>query len=323
MVKAFVWTDDISALCKHAKTEIKSLKVLAIGNSFSEDSMEWLYNIAQSMGYNNIMLANAYIGGCTLQTHYNNSVSGAGGYTYQFNNSGEWQYNSGKSLEYCIKSEDWDLITLQQASGSSGMPDTYEPYLTNLIEYVNRTKTNPDAKLAWHMTWAYSQNSTHGEYYKYNNNQMTMYNAIVSATQTKVLQHDEISFVIPTGTAIQNVRTSAAGDTLNRDGFHLDLIFGRYVAGLTWFAAITGEPIDDITYVPDAAAVSIYHRRVAIEGVNNAINTPYAVTQSGYTDFRPKTADDFEEYFADMSDAQVERMDYKDLEAIDRLDLKF
>ena len=296
MVKAFVWTEDLSPLCEHVETKIKSLKVLAIGNSFSEDSMKWLYNIAQSKGYNNITLANAYIGGCTLQTHYNNSVSGSGAYTYQFNDSGEWRSISGKSLEYCIKAEDWDLITLQQASGSSGMPDTYEPYLTNLIEYVNNTKTNPDAKLAWHMTWAYSQNSTHGEYYKYNNDQMTMYNAIVSATQSKVLPHDELSFVIPTGTAIQNIRSSAIGDSLNRDGFHLDYNLGRYTAGLTWFAAITGESIDDITYVPDATAIPSYYLVAVKEGVNNAINTPYSVTQSEYTDFRPENIYDLDEY---------------------------
>ncbi len=37
--------------------------------------------------------------------------------------------------------------------------------------------------------------------------------------------------IIPTGTAIQNARTSFVGDHMNRDGYHLDLknrtLYGR------------------------------------------------------------------------------------------------
>lgn len=38
--------------------------------------------------------------------------------------------------------------------------------------------------------------------------------------------------IIPTGTAIQNARTSFVGDHMNRDGYHLDLKIGRYTAAL-------------------------------------------------------------------------------------------
>ena len=47
----------------------KSFKVLAIGNSFSIDAMQYLYGLAKDTGYTDIVLGNLYIGGCTLQTH--------------------------------------------------------------------------------------------------------------------------------------------------------------------------------------------------------------------------------------------------------------
>ncbi len=40
---------------------------------------------------------------------------------------------------------------------------------------------------------------------------------------------------LPTaGTAIQNLRTSYMGDTLTRDGYHLEVNTGRYTVSMTW-----------------------------------------------------------------------------------------
>ena len=47
---------------------LSSLYILAIGNSFSVDAMQYLYQILQELGYRDIYLGNLYIGGCTLQT---------------------------------------------------------------------------------------------------------------------------------------------------------------------------------------------------------------------------------------------------------------
>ena len=51
--------------------------------------------------------------------------------------------------------------------------------------------------------------------------------------------------VIPSSVAITNARESL-GDHLNRDGFHLDLSYGRLTAALTWFAKITGTNLDNL-----------------------------------------------------------------------------
>ena len=50
----------------------KVIKVLAIGNSFSEDAVEqYLYELAASQG-DSLVIGNAYIGGCSLEMHLDN-----------------------------------------------------------------------------------------------------------------------------------------------------------------------------------------------------------------------------------------------------------
>ena len=79
---------------------------------------------------------------------------------------------------------------------------------------------------------------------------MTMYNAIVDTLKSTVLSKELIDGVIPSGTAIQNLRSSYVGDTVTRDGYHLSHTHGRYTAALTWYAYLTGGDVNEITWVP-------------------------------------------------------------------------
>jgi hypothetical protein len=76
-----------------------------------------------------------------------------------------------------------------------------------------------------------------------------MYNAIVNAVNTKILTNNDIAIVIPSGTSIQNVRTSFIGD-MTRDGYHLSYGIGRYIASMTYVKALTGLSIDNSKTVP-------------------------------------------------------------------------
>ena len=269
------------------------LRVLAIGNSFSDDATQHLYQLAADCGAEEIILGNLYIGGCSLSTHWSNASGNKPAYDYRKNTDGNWNTRPQTTMEYGIQDEDWDYITLQQASGLSGAADTYNSDLDNLITYVQEKKTNPDAKLGWHMTWAYQSDSNHGDFPRYNKDQMTMYNAITSAVQTKVANHAGIDFVIPSGTAIQNARTSYLGDTLTRDGYHLSLNLGRYIAGLTWIAEITGWSIADIDYVPSIEEIPSQYLPLIREAVQNAVEKPFKVTESSY---KVKDAIDLSKY---------------------------
>ncbi|MBI9009914.1 MAG: DUF4886 domain-containing protein [Tenericutes bacterium] len=47
----------------------KRLRVLSIGNSFSVDAMQYIYEIAKDLGLEEIILGNLYIGGASLDDH--------------------------------------------------------------------------------------------------------------------------------------------------------------------------------------------------------------------------------------------------------------
>jgi hypothetical protein len=224
----------------------RGIRILAIGNSFSMDAMEYLYPMLKDFTGKQIVLGDLYIGGCSLQTHWQNAESNLLHYEFYKNTDGVWVKHPNVSIADAILQEDWDIITLQQNSGRSGMPETYQPYLSNLIGYILQNATNPAVKLAWHMTWAYQTDSTHHDFPNYHNDQSEMYNAIKEALHTVVLKLNRFSYIIPAGEAIQNARKTF-GDTLTRDGFHLSIPLGRYIAGLSWVAALTGFELQPIS----------------------------------------------------------------------------
>lgn len=263
------------------------LEILAIGNSFSVDALQYACEIARDLGIKDIVIGNLYIGGCSLATHLNNAYEDNGAYTYFYNDKGTWKSTANYKMSTAIKSRTWDLISLQQQSNISGIAEVYgrdlEPmidYVKNIINDENNVNRTPNAKLAWHMTWAYQQDSTHTAFANYNNDQMTMYSAIVSAVESEVATNPNIQIIIPTGTAVQNSRTSKLGDTTTRDGYHLSLDYGRYLAGLMFIKVVTGLEIDDITYKPDG--VDEQEKQIAIESVNNAHENPFVITMSQY-----------------------------------------
>ena len=267
-----------SASFKVSQKSPKSLYILAIGNSFSWDAMEYLYQILQELGYKDIFLGNLYIGGCTLATHANNITQNSGAYEYRTNSTGTWTSTNGFSANKAMKERDWDFVSMQQASGSSGMADTYEPYLSTIVEAVK--KNCPNAKRMWHMTWAYQGNSTHSEFSKYGKNQMTMYEAIVNCVKTKVVARGDFNIVIPCGTAVQNLRTSYLGDNITRDGYHMSYNNGRLLTGLMWARQITGKSIADITYKPSSYTYTDDQITVIKDAVEKAYTKPYEVTES-------------------------------------------
>lgn len=260
----------------------KSLKILAIGNSFSVDSMEYLYDICKSAGIQEVILGNLHVSGCELKTHYKYIVESSSKYTYSKNTDGVWNSTVNQTIYSGLTDESWDIIVLQQYSGNSGLAYTYGE-LNAILRFSDQNKPNAETRMMWNLTWAYQSTSKHNDFAKYDNNQMTMYNKIVNTVNSKVLTEDLIAGVIPTGTAIQNLRTSYIGDTLTRDGQHLSYDYGRYTAALTWFHYITDISPDKVDWTPQAYPAIKNDLDVIRESVVNAVKSPYTVTQSKYT----------------------------------------
>ena len=263
----------------------KSLSVLGIGNSFTMDSMQYLYHLLKQAGVENVNISYLYYGGCMLSTHAEKFTSDSEFYTYYTNTDGTWHSTGSYRPLAALDERDWDVIVMQQVSGYSGKPETYEPYLTQLLDIVRAHR--PNSRLAWHMTWAYQANSTHSSFPEYGSDQMTMYNAILGAYREKVLPHSEFSLLIPTGTAIQNLRTSYFGDNLTRDGYHMSLKVGRLVCAMTWARALTGCPMDNLSWTPSEYSYTLMDLKAMREAAATAVAAPFVVTPSSYPEGTP------------------------------------
>ena len=217
------------------------MKVLSIGNSFSTDAHTFLHRLAQLNGIE-METVNLFIGGCDLETHWKNLVDNKALY--------DVEYNGIKSVPnvtilQVLRSDIFDIITLQQASPLSGIYESTQPYLNNLAEHLKNIQ--PQAKIYYHQTWAYDTDSEHSGFRNYNNDQIKMYNFI---KETAIKSADAIGAeIIHTGDVIQQLRTNQefnnqnGGISLCRDSFHLSFDYGRFAAAATWLKTFTGKKV--------------------------------------------------------------------------------
>jgi len=263
----------------------KTLKILSIGNSYSMDSLHYFYPIAESYGYDGIVLGILHINSCSLSMHAENIETRSFAYTYYKNTADKWITTAEVPILRGITDEVWDYVVIGHSPMGAGEPETFSPYLKNIVNYVKENALNPKVKIGYNMTWAHQSDSTspHFKTY-YMSNQKDMYECIASATKSSATRAEGIDFIIPCGTAIQNARTGYVGDTLTRDGNHLSDYLGRYIAALTWYSVITGTSIEDVAYTPNAVVINEKAKALASESVKNAIKKPYVVTNSKITE---------------------------------------
>ena len=105
--------------------KMRTLNVLFIGNSYSEDTSRYLYDIADQTGYR-ICVGDAWLGGLRLSDHVENALADNPAYTYFENTEGEWnQIYDGDSetwsLSRVLISRRWDVILLQSKSVDVGL----------------------------------------------------------------------------------------------------------------------------------------------------------------------------------------------------------
>lgn len=253
----------------------KTIKVLAIGNSFSVDAIEqYLYELADASG-DEIIIGNMYIGGAELALHQQHSESNADAYSYRKIVDGKKTTIKNFNLISAIQDEDWDYISLQQASPKSGQFNSFFPYVFSLKRFIKEHASNPKVKFILHATWAYAEDSKHSGFANYNNDQLTMYNAIVSATKS-AYKAAQFNVLIPAGTAIQNGRKSVLGDTFCRDGYHLEYTYGRFTAACTWYQVLFKKSVMKNPYKPET--ITDEQAKIAKRAAYKAAKKPYKVT---------------------------------------------
>ncbi len=264
----------VTADLAHAQERV--VKILAIGNSFSADAVEQnLHELAAAEGISTI-IGNMYIGGCTLKRHLRNARENRPAYAYRKIGTDGIKKNRKKTtLIEALGDEQWDYVSVQQASGYSGQYETYEASLPELLTFL-RSHLPASTKIVFHQTWAYATDSNHKHFSHYNNSQKKMYRAIVDASRRASRQF-KFKQIIPSGTAIQNARSSSLGDNLTRDGYHLNKVTGRYIAACTWFETLFGRSVVGNAYAPKQ--MSDKTREIAQTATHAACRKPYRITR--------------------------------------------
>jgi len=238
------------------------MKILSIGNSFSLDAQRYLHRLALGEGVQ-MKCVNLYIGGCSQRRHYLNMLDDCVAYDFQFNGEST---GIKVSIRQALVSDNWDYITLQQASHDSAHFETYTPYIEALAAYVR--KYCPKAKLLIHQTWAYETGSvklanqnfaTDGEMF-----------AAVEAAYNKAAALISADGIIPAGKAMLQAAKSGI-DQIHRDTYHASLGAGRYLLALCWFQYLTGKSVTDNNFNEFDVPVTEEERNIIIKAVEEVV----------------------------------------------------
>lgn len=265
-----------------------TLRILAVGNSFSDDGTEYIPGLLEAAGIHNVIIARLYIGGCSLERHCKEYAEGTKDYVYYKSTENRWvTVSKNATIMDGLKDEPWDIITVQEVSNNSGTYDTYQLWAPKLLSILRKEATNPNAAIVWHMTWAYASNSDHVAFKFYNHDQNVMYESILDCVRRARVDFN-VPVVIPSGYAVQIARGTRLNNQdrvrpdnkvyqLTRDGFHLSRQHGRYIAACVWFESLIkptlGKSVKGNSYLIEDTEFSIDKKdaklcqKIAIEAV--------------------------------------------------------
>lgn len=251
------------------------LKILFIGNSFSNDTADHFWHIATELLNAEVFVGNLGIGSCTLATHSNRIHFNKADYWYNYTDNGVWNSIQNTAPEEHILSQNWDYISLQQASADVGRPEKFSPHLENLIKHFQEKV--PEARIIWNMTWAFAPNCPRVDvfdYYKRDTD--VMYNALIETVKSVIVPNESIYTIVPCGTAVQNIKGTQYYASLYYDGSHLNPGFGRYIAGLTLAATLIDPQLTNLTWKPNN--VTAAQMEVALFTAKSAVANPFELT---------------------------------------------
>ena len=128
---------------------LTELKLLSIGNSYTVNAHSLLRHIIEKHGKAKAVIGMAQIGGCTFERHWKEHLKSEEKPEHK-----PYKYN-GKpmSLRDYLTAEKWDVVTIQSQSLQASQPETWQPYLDNILALVKELA--PQAKIVLYRTWAY------------------------------------------------------------------------------------------------------------------------------------------------------------------------
>ncbi|MFN4950529.1 MAG: DUF4886 domain-containing protein [Flavobacteriales bacterium] len=241
------------------------MKILCIGNSFSEDATNFLHPLLKSYDIDTLVV-NLYIGGCSLEQHWYNIQHSKQDYLYMKNGMGISPGEpSGRivSINEVILEEEWDIVTIQQSSLLSGLYESFFPEINFILEYIKK-QVKKTCELYLHEPWSWESSYQHdpnlgqnffSKYYKCDDKYMFDQIAKTYETISKIFQLP----LIRSGNFIQFLRefdefnfNKKESIALCRDRIHMHEIYGRYALSLLWADTLFSVDIAKCKYFPDS-----------------------------------------------------------------------
>lgn len=218
----------------------KNVRILLIGNSYSEDAFAYVPYIIKDLGVD----CNAVVGilmqsSTTVSDHVSNFENQTAAYDFFFNNAGNgaWTKEAAKkTIQWALTNYAWDVIVTHQSSTAANDYATkYQPYINRLINDIYTVITYP-VKFGWMLSQVRPAVTNGGA----NRTEATIlqYYNYTAADSQRLINETLMDIIIPVGTAIQNARTLTAlkslgaystnanntsgyGYLCNSDGVHL------------------------------------------------------------------------------------------------------
>ena len=255
-----------------------SLRILTIGNSFTDSLTHYFQSVAESAGCR-LVFDRANFGGCELERHWSYIAAEEASPICRI-------YQSGRYKLRDLLAKGWDSVTIQQASHQSWRPESFQPFASNIFHYVR--KYAPGAEVVIQQTWAYRADDPRlmpgGEW---GIDQSGMYERLTANYRN--LARELGLRIIPTGFAVQLSRAAEekpftnydpailetlrwpdlppqAGDVvgqcfyrkdpesgelrIGRDLIHLNCR-GQYLQACVWTAFLFEVPVSAISFVPE------------------------------------------------------------------------
>lgn len=277
-----------------------TLRILFIGNSFTKDAVEHLPKMVSAADIPTLKMVHLYYGGHTIPEYADGYATKSDYTCYKYNpGTSLWLSYTGYNIQQIVKSDTWDIVCLQEHTGNSCgwiWSDTEKNAIQGLIADIRADQSGHTPKFVYIMSQAYfnmDKIGTAQRPYKNFTTQDEMFDVIVAQAR-KVLDQTDVEQIIPTGTVLQNLRTSPLNNEmdLTRDGYHMDYGLSRYAAACAVFESIISPSFDgkkldgnSFRYNVSSTADGTYttpvtddNQPVALQAARYALATPFAVT---------------------------------------------
>lgn len=227
---------------------LQSINILVFGHSFGVDCTEYLPSLAVEAGINDLYVGRFIKANCSLEEHYA-FFKGDTTSKYSECRPGQTKYKRvKKSVREALGERKWDYVIFQNSLENEGRYETAQPFLNELVAFTLKTqkeKFGKEPTIGWNMFWPISKLMEDGKNkmakYRlsfYDNSSEKMWEAYQKATE-ELSKDTGISLIIPSGAAIMAFRASEYNtpeiNELTRDGYHMSLGGGRYLAACVWF----------------------------------------------------------------------------------------